>query len=131
MAEPGNDFKLIKAGLLIDGTGAPAITDGAVLIRGSQIEAVGPASVIPVPEGSGAQVLDFSGKTLMPGMVDCHTHHNGFGDGRSGDELTLLADEVLTLQSARNARTSLFSGMSMRSSLQATWWTAVRRSPGP
>jgi imidazolonepropionase-like amidohydrolase len=44
-------------------------------------------------------------------MVDCHTHHNGFGDGRAGDELVTLPDEVLTLQSARNARTSLFSGV--------------------
>ena len=47
----------------------------------------------------------------MPGMVDCHTHHNGFGDGRLGDDLVKLPDEVLTLQSARNARASLFSGV--------------------
>ena len=44
-------------------------------------------------------------------MVDCHTHHNGFGDGRLGDTLADMPDEVLTLQSARNARTALFSGV--------------------
>ena len=47
----------------------------------------------------------------LPGMVDCHTHHNGFGDGRMGDDLTLLADEILTVQAARNARASLYSGV--------------------
>ena len=104
-------FKLLRAGLLIDGLGGPPIANGAVLVRGSRIVAVGPQTEIAPPEGASFDLLDFSGKTLMPGMVDCHTHHNGFGDGRSGDELVTLPDEVLTLQSARNARTSLFSGV--------------------
>jgi imidazolonepropionase-like amidohydrolase len=111
MAGADDNFKLIKAEILIDGSGAPAIHDGAVLTRGSRIEAVGPASDVTAPEGAKVEVLDFPGKTLMPGMVDCHTHHNGFGDGRAGDELAQMPDEVLTLQSARNARTSLFSGV--------------------
>jgi len=43
--------------------------------------------------------------------VDCHVHMIGIGDGRKGDELTLLPDEVLTLQAAKNARTHLYSGV--------------------
>ena len=45
------------------------------------------------------------------GMVDCHTHHNGFGDGRSGDSIAEIEDNILTIKSAKNARTSLFSGV--------------------
>ena len=47
----------------------------------------------------------------MPGLVDCHTHHNGFGDGRRADSLATLSDELLTLQSAHNAMRSLFTGV--------------------
>ena len=105
------NFRLIKATRLIDGKGGAPIENGAILVEGSRISAVGRAAEVAAPGGADVQVFDYPGKTVMPGMVDCHTHHNGFGDGRAGDELTLLPDEVLTLQSARNARASLFSGV--------------------
>jgi imidazolonepropionase-like amidohydrolase len=111
MPAQSGQFKLIKGGRLIDSKGGPPIADGAVLVEGSRIRAVGPAKDLRPPEGAQAEVFDYPGMTIMPGMVDCHTHHNGFGDGRAGDDLALLPDEILTLQSARNARASLFSGV--------------------
>ena len=111
MPPAAEEFKLIRAGLLIDGLGAPPIERGAVLTRGSNIVAVGRQQDVAAPEGASVQVLDYPSGAVMPGMVDCHTHHNGFGDGRAGDDLVTLPDEVLTLQSARNARTSLFTGV--------------------
>ena len=104
-------FQLIKAGRVLECTGGPAIEDGAVLIEGSKIRAVGRRSDVAAPEGASVEIHDYPDKTVLPGMVDCHTHHNGFGDGRFGDDLVTLPDEVLTLQSARNARTSLFTGV--------------------
>ena len=111
MRDRGEGFKLIKGGRLIDGRGGPPIQHGAVLVQGSKIRAVGRTQDVVVPDGAHAQIYDYPDKTVMPGMVDCHTHHNGFGDGRAGDDLATLPDEVLTLQSARNARASLFSGV--------------------
>jgi imidazolonepropionase-like amidohydrolase len=111
MMSNGSGFKLIKASRLIDALGGPPIENGTVLIEGSKIRAVGRSQNVSAPEGASVETFDYIGKTIMPGMVDCHTHHNGFGDGRTGDELSLLPDEILTLQSARNARTSLFSGV--------------------
>ena len=108
---PTGSYKLIRAERVIDGNGGPALERGAVLVRNSTIVAVGPDSEVAAPEGAPVEVYDYPGKTVMPGMVDCHTHNNGFGDGRAGDELTLLPDEVLTIQSARNARASLFTGV--------------------
>ena len=111
MPPAADESKLIRAGLLIDGLGGPPIERGAVLTSGPKIVAVGPQQDVAAPEGAPVQVLDYPSRTVMPGMVDCHTHHNGFGDGRVGDDLATLPDEVLTLQSARNARTSLFTGV--------------------
>jgi len=102
---------LIRAGRIIDGLGGPPIERGALLVRDSKIVDVGPERNMSVPEGGHVEVLDYSDKTIMPGMVDCHTHHNGFGDGRAGDDLATLPDEILVLQSARNARTSLLTGV--------------------
>ena len=104
-------FTLISASLLLDCTGGPAIRNGAVLVEGTRIRAIGRLADIAAPEGAPVRTYDYPGKTIMPGMVDCHTHHNGFGDGRLGDDLATLPDEILTLQSARNARTSLFTGV--------------------
>jgi imidazolonepropionase-like amidohydrolase len=104
-------FQLIRAGRVLDCTGGPAINNGAVLVEGSRIRTVGRQSDVAAPEGAQVEVHDYPDKTVLPGMVDCHTHHNGFGDGRFGDELVTLPDEVLTLQSARNARSSLFTGV--------------------
>ena len=111
MQDREQGFKLIKAGLLIDGKGGPPLEQGAVLVQGSKIVAVGPAKDVRPPEGATAETYDYPGKTVMPGLIDCHTHHNGFGDGRPGEDVAALPDEVLTLQAARNATASLFSGV--------------------
>ena len=111
MPDSNGAFKLIKGGLLIDCRGGQPIENGAVLVQGSKIVAVGRAGDVTAPEGAQVETFDYPGKTVMPGMVDCHTHHNGFGDGRVGEDVAALPDEVLMLQSARNARASLFTGV--------------------
>ncbi|MBN1674902.1 MAG: amidohydrolase family protein [Kiritimatiellae bacterium] len=70
-----NSHKVILHGLLIDGTGADPVADSAVLIRGKQIEAVGRADDVTVPDG--AAVIDAAGKTVMPGLVEGHAHVGG------------------------------------------------------
>ncbi len=108
---PSADYTLIAADRVIDAKGGAPIEKGAVLIRGSRIVAVGREADVSAPEGASVDARRYRGCTALPGMVDCHTHHNGFGDGRMGDDLTLLPDELLTAQAARNARASLFSGV--------------------
>lgn len=55
------------------------IEDGVVLVEGDQIKAVGTRADVTVP--AGARVIDVSGKTLMPGLVDAHAHAAHFGTG--------------------------------------------------
>ena len=104
-------FTLIKAARLIDGTGAPVLERGAILVEGDRIRAVGTEESVVPPEGASVDELDYGDRTVLPGLIDCHVHLNGIGDGRRGDDLTTLPDEVLTIQSARNARTHLYSGV--------------------
>ena len=111
MVEASGRFKLIRAGRLLDGLGGPSLENGAILIKDSGISVVGSQGQVAAPEGAKVQVFDYPDQTVLPGMVDAHTHHNGFGDGRKGDDLAMLPDEVLALQSGRNARTTLFTGV--------------------
>lgn len=57
---------------LIDGTGQPARADQTVVIDGEKIAAVGPSATVTVPPG--AQVIDLTGQTVMPGIVGLHDH---------------------------------------------------------
>ncbi len=57
---------------LVDGTGSAARSDQTVVITGSSITAVGPSASTPVP--AGAQVVDLSGQTILPGQVGLHEH---------------------------------------------------------
>src|SRR3954470_456640 len=59
-------------GRILDGTGAPAIENGTVIVRNGRIAAVGDAAATPVP--SGVRALDISGKTVLPGLWDMHGH---------------------------------------------------------
>ena len=109
--ETDKDFTLIKASRVINGLGDPVIEEGAVLIQGDKICAVGPESSILPPQDAKVEEHVYKGKSLLPGLVDSHVHLIGIGDGRSGDDLVLLPDEILTLQAAKNAITHLHSGV--------------------
>ncbi len=111
MAERTGDFTLIKAARLIDGNDGPPLERGAVLLQGDTIAAVGTEESVVPPEGAQVDEIDYGDRTVLPGLVDCHVHLIGIGDGRKGDELVTLPDEVLTLQAASNARAHLYSGV--------------------
>lgn len=106
-----SDFTLIKAGKLIDGNGGSPIPNGAILLENELIRSSGPANAIQIPEGLEYKTLDYTGFTVLPGLIDSHVHLIGIGDGRAGDELTKLPDEILTLQAAKNAQAHLFTGV--------------------
>jgi imidazolonepropionase-like amidohydrolase len=97
----------IKAGSLIDPDAGAALTDQVILIRAGKIEAVGRGLAIP----SGAAIIDLSNLTVLPGLIDCHTHlaDGAHGGGDPISQLTKSASRVV-LESVPNARVTLEAG---------------------
>ena len=67
----------IRAGRLFDSKSGRILQNQLVLVDGERISAVGPADQVQIP--SGAQVIDLSKATVLPGLIDGHTHVFGFG----------------------------------------------------
>jgi len=57
---------------IVDGTNRPPVPDGVVLVRDGRIADAGSRAAVPVPDG--VPTVDISGKTLVPGLWDMHTH---------------------------------------------------------
>jgi imidazolonepropionase-like amidohydrolase len=97
----------IKAGRLIDPDSSAALNNQIILVRGNKIEAVGQNLAIP----DGAKIVDLSKMTVLPGLIDCHTH---LADGAedNGDPLSSLKKTAaqVALESVPNARAMLESG---------------------
>ncbi|MCH8088800.1 MAG: amidohydrolase family protein [Chloroflexi bacterium] len=70
-------MKILTGATLIDGAGGPVTPDSTVVIDGERIIEVGPRRSIEYPPD--ADILDISGMTLLPGLIDCHDHLSGLG----------------------------------------------------
>jgi Amidohydrolase family len=70
---------------LIDGLGGTPVENATIVVRGKTVEYAGPASGANVP--TDVQMIDATGKTVMPGLADMHVHLQGAWDGISVDLL--------------------------------------------
>lgn len=64
----------LVGGLVVDGTGRAPIENGVVLVKGNRIAAVGRRGELSIP--ADAEVIDVSGKAVLPGLIDMHVHLN-------------------------------------------------------
>ena len=84
MPHQDTQFTILNAARLIDGTGDPVAEAAAILLEGDTIRQIGTRETVRAPEGASVQELDYGDATILPGLVDCHVHLNGIGDGRRG-----------------------------------------------
>ena len=81
--KPNSDYTILKAARIFNGTGAKALKGQAVLLDGHKISAIGPSNEISAPDGSKVTICDYGNSTILPGLVDGHTHMMAPGDGLS------------------------------------------------
>jgi len=96
----------IKSGLLIDGNGGAPIKDALLLIEGDKIVSVGRAGTIEIPKG--AEIIDASDKTVMPGLIDSHVHI--MTNSASLEQRLFTPKAVSYFQAADNLRRTLRAG---------------------
>ena len=100
--------RAIRCGALFDGTGTAPVGSAVVLVASGRITAVGPAASTPIPPG--ADVVDWSDRFVMPGLVDCHSHIS-IVPGQ-GDQIGQLRQGAVprALRATRALRQDLFAG---------------------
>jgi len=109
---PAPQQVLIKAGRLIDGRSQQVQTNVGILIDGERVKAVGPLAQIQ-GQAANARVIDLSQMTVLPGLIDAHTHLLLQGDVTSQDyedQLLKQSTPYRAILAARNARIALEHG---------------------
>ena len=97
---------VVHAGRLIADASRPAQGPSTITIVDGRIESVVAGLGAPPP---GAPLIDLSGRTVLPGLIDMHVHLSGDPGGDYRDE-TVDSDEYLVIRGVRNARTTLRAG---------------------
>ena len=69
---PTQAVTVIRAGVLIDGKSDQPRRDQVIVIRGNRVESVSDAATARIP--AGATIVDLSHNTVLPGLIDSHTH---------------------------------------------------------
>jgi imidazolonepropionase-like amidohydrolase len=100
---------LIANGQLVDGTGAPAVPDAAVVVKDGKIAYAGPARGAPeIPPD--VRRIDARGGTILPGLVEAHFHPTYFNVAELADLDIKYPVEYVTILAACNARLVLECG---------------------
>ncbi len=104
---------IIKAGRLIDVRAGRVVDDRAILVVGERIKAVGEADEILRSAPKDATLIDLSKSTVLPGLIDAHTHVLLQGDITQADYDEQLLKESIpyrTIRATVAARTALMNG---------------------
>lgn len=121
-AAHAENITVIKAGRLVDVAAGKVVTDAVIVIAGERIREVGAAGSVNVP--AGAVTIDLGSKTVLPGLIDTHTHVTGnpttppyHGYGFSVPRMALTG--------AANARKSLLAGVTTMRDVGAAGYSDV------
>src|SRR5271156_2178661 len=118
-AAPAPKTVVVRAGRLLDVKTGKTLSNQTIVIQGDKIASVGSDAQVP----TGAQVIDLSNATVLPGLIDAHTHITytpNFGYSQLGVSIPREA-----LYGARNARVTLEAGFTTIRNVGASGFTDV------
>lgn len=108
---------VLRAARLVDGRGGPPLAPAMVRVEGERIAEVGRSVAVP----AGARTLDLGDATLLPGLVDLHTHLTDRPGVHWEDALVTTTPAQAALWGARNALVTLRAGFTTCRDMGPTW----------
>jgi len=109
-AQSRDSLLLLRPAAVWDGTSDAPATGWTVLVRGERIAAVGPAAQVGVPKG--VTVIELPGTTLIPGMIEAHTHLflHPYNETSWNDQVLREPLALRTARAVNHARATLMAG---------------------
>ena len=104
---------VVRAQRILDVRSAKFIEDGAIYVEGERIKAVGVAAEVLRRAPAAVPVMDLGSVTILPGLIDCHTHllaQLPEGPNAYARNLATKSEAYRALEGAANARTTLQAG---------------------
>mgnify|MGYP003327149559 CR=1 FL=1 len=89
---------------VIDGTGGPPSVGQTIIIRGDRIETTGPSSGTRIP--AGAEILDLTGHTVIPGLIGLHNHSYYTGGRGRAAQLSFSGSRLYLASGVTTIRTT-------------------------
>jgi imidazolonepropionase-like amidohydrolase len=101
---------VLKPARVFDGGTLGALDGWIVVVRGDRIDAAGPTGAVKVPEG--ARIIDLPGMTLLPGLIDLHTHVllHPYDEATWDDQVLKEALALRVCRATNHLKSTLFSG---------------------
>jgi imidazolonepropionase-like amidohydrolase len=109
-AEPAGEVVVLRPDRVFDGQSAQTHAGWVVVVRGKRIDSAGPADKVEVP--TGARVLSLPGMTLLPGLIDAHTHLllHPYNETTWDDQVLKEPEALRVCRATNHARSTLLAG---------------------